>query len=148
MEQDSHAKVTPSARRGASGSANNGLADEVAAVELARHRLGENLERLTAETQAQIGNTVEKLLWKAAAGGAGVVAGLAVRKSLEAGWKKARKADPPANPAWSGIGWGDALAWTAATTVAMGVAKLVAVRGAAAGWQKATGHLPPDQRHR
>lgn len=136
-------------RRGSQASpVGDGIADKLEAVEAARQRLGRNLDRLTTETQAQIGTTVEKLVWKAAAASAGVVAGLAVRKSLEAGWRKARKADPPRNPAAPGVGWGDALAWTVAMGVAMGVARLVAARGAAAGWYKATGTLPPDQRKR
>lgn len=121
----------------------NGLAQHVAAVEAARHQLGRDLDRLAVEARAQMGQNVEKITWKLAAAGAGIVAGLAVRSLLTAGWKAARRTDPPTNPAAPGTGWGEALAWTVATAAGMGAARLVAVRGAAAGWQKATGQLPP-----
>ena len=74
---------------------------------------------------------------------AAVFAGIAVRKLLTAGWTKARKSAPPANPAAPETTWPEALAWTAATGIAVGIARLVATRGAAAGWRKATGVLPP-----
>lgn len=131
----------PSAIRGVEE--HNGLADRVAAVHAARMQLGRDLDRLTDEARAQMGLTMEKIAWKAAAAGAGVLAGLAVRKALMVGWRAARHQDPPANPAAPGTSWGEALAWTMAMAAGMGAAKLVAVRGAAAGWEKATGAPPP-----
>lgn len=121
----------------------NGLADRVAAVQEARLKLGRDLDRLTVEARAQMGQTMEKIAWKIAAAGAGVVAGLAVRKALTAGWRAARHDEPPTNPAAPDTSWGEALAWTMALAAGMGAAKLVAVRGAAAGWERATGALPP-----
>lgn len=121
----------------------NGLAEHVAAVEAARLQLGRDLDRLAVEARAEMGHNVEKITWKVAAAGAGIVAGLAVRALLTAGWKAARRQEPPTNPAAPGTGWGEALAWTVATAAGMGAAKLVAVRGAAVGWRKATGQLPP-----
>lgn len=122
--------------------ADNGLADQVAAVEAARMQLGRDLDRLTVEARAQMGQTMEKITWRAAAAGAGIVAGLAVHKLLGLGWEKARGEQPP-TPTMPGTSWGEALAWTMALATGMGAAKLVAIRGAAAGWQKATGMLPP-----
>jgi hypothetical protein len=121
----------------------NGLTQHVREVEAARMRLGHDLERLNHEVRAQMGQTVEKLAWKALVVGSALSAGLGTVKAMTAGWKAVKKSDPPTNPAHPATGWGEAVAWTAATGVALAVAKLVAARGAAAGWQKATGHLPP-----
>jgi hypothetical protein len=121
----------------------NGLAPHVAAVEAARERLGEDLDQLTYEVRAQVDQTMQKTLWKALATGAAIVAGIAIRKLLEAGWQKARHTDPPANPAAPGTTWGEALGWTVASGIGVGLARLIAQRGAAAGWRKATGALPP-----
>lgn len=120
----------------------NGLAEQVAAVEAARRQLGDDLDRFTVEARAQMGLTVEKIAWKSAAAGAGIVAGLAMRKLLAVGWTKARGHEPP-SAAMPGTNWGEALAWTVAMAAGMAAAKLVAIRGAATGWQKATGALPP-----
>lgn len=128
-------------------SQHNGLSEHVAAVQAARLQLGRDLDRLTVEARAQMGLTMEKIAWKTAAAGAGVLAGLAVRKLLAVGWRAARHEEPPTNPADPGTGWGEALLWTVAMAAGMGAAKLVAVRGAAAGWQKATGTPPPGLEH-
>lgn len=122
----------------------NGLADRVAAVEAARAQLGHDLDRLTVEARAQMGQTVEKIAWKTAAAGAGIMAGLAMRKLLAIGWTKARGHEPPklAVPGRD-TPWGEAIAWTMATAAGMAAAKVVAIRGAASGWEKATGVLPP-----
>jgi len=121
----------------------NGLADHVAAVEAARTKLGHDLDVLSTEVRAQMGFTMEKTAWKLAATGAAVLAGVVVRKLLTAGWRKAKKLDPPTNPASPSTTWGEALAWTAASGVAVAVARMLATRGAAAGWNKAMGKLPP-----
>jgi len=121
----------------------NGLAGHVAAVKAARVKLGEDLDRLGVEARAQMGQTMERTAWKVGATAAAVFAGIAVRKLLTAGWTKARRSAPPANPAAPETTWPEALAWTAATGIAVGIARLVATRGAAAGWRKATGVLPP-----
>lgn len=121
----------------------NGLAPKVAAVEAARLRLGEDLEQLTTEMRAQMGMTMEKTAWKLVATIAAVIAGAGVRKALTASWRKARRHDPPTNPAGPATSWGEALGWTVASGVGIAVARLVAQRGAAAGWRRATGALPP-----
>jgi hypothetical protein len=121
----------------------DGLAEQVAAVEAARNQLGRDLDRFNYEVRAQVGQTVEKLMWKLTVIGSGVLSGLIVKKVLFAGWKAARKDDPPANPAAPGTGWADSLAWAGAVAAGASIAKVVAMRGAAAGWEKATGHLPP-----
>lgn len=121
----------------------NGLAERVAAVHAARVQLGRDLDRLTAETRAQMGHTMEKMTWKLAAAGAGIGTGLVVRQLLVMLWKAARHEDPPANPAAPETTWGQALAWSMAMAAGMAVGKLVGVRGAAAGWRRATGTPPP-----
>ncbi len=124
-------------------SSGDGLAAQAAAVEAARARFGQGLAQLEHELRAQIGYSVERILWKLAAAGAAVASGIVVRKALTAGWRAARKHDPPDDPAAQSAGWGEALSWTVASAVGIAVAKLVAERGAAAGWEKATGSPPP-----
>lgn len=121
----------------------NGLAERVAAVEAARTQLGRDLDRLTVEARAQMGQTMEKITWKVAGLGSAVLAGVLMRKALTTGWAKARHQQPPMNPANPGTSWGEALAWTMALGAGVGVARMLAGRAAAAGWQKATGKLPP-----
>jgi hypothetical protein len=121
----------------------NGLAPAVRDVEVARMRLGHDLEVLNHEVRAQMGQTVEKLAWKAVVIVSALVAGIGTQKALTAGWRSATKHDPPQNPVNPQTGWGEALSWTIATAVSVGVTKVVATRAAAAGWQKATGELPP-----
>lgn len=127
----------------AQGKDADGVGARVAAVQVARARMAGSLEQLQTEARAQVGDTVERVLWKVAAVGSAVAAAVATRKALDAGWRAWRKNDPPANPAAPGISWPEALAWAVATGVGAGVARMVAGRGAAAGWQRATGHLPP-----
>ncbi len=126
----------------ASGAA-DGLAEQVAAVEMARARLGTDLDRFNTEVQAQMGQTAEKTAWKVAATVVAIVAGIVARKAIVAGWTKARKVNPPTNPAARDTEWREALAWTVATSIGVGIARLIAQRGAAAGWEKLTGDLPP-----
>lgn len=121
----------------------NGLAERVQAVQLARAQLGRDLDRLSVEARAQMGMTMEKFAWKLAGMGSAIAAGIAMRKALTTGWEKARHQQPPMNPANPGTSWGEALAWTMALGAGVGVARMLASRAAAAGWQKATGTLPP-----
>lgn len=122
----------------------NGLADQVAAVEAARRQLGYDLDRLTVEARAQMGQTVEKIAWKSAAAGAYIVSGLAMRKLLSVVWTKARGHEPPSlEVPGKQTNWSEAVAWSGLMAAGMAVARAVAVRGAATGWQKATGVLPP-----
>jgi hypothetical protein len=121
----------------------NGLAEHVAAVEAARKKLGEDLDRLSAEVRAQMSKRMEETAWKIVGTGGAILAGLAARKLLTAAWTKMRKTDPPSNPAAPGTSWGEALSWAAASGLAVAISRLLAQRGAAAGWQKALGSLPP-----
>jgi hypothetical protein len=121
----------------------NGLAEHIAAVESARMRLGRDLDRLTVEVRAQMSKRMQQTAWKALGTGGTILAGLAARKLLTAAWMKARKTQPPSNPAAPGTSWGEALAWAAASGLAVAIVRLLAQRGAAAGWQKAMGSLPP-----
>ena len=121
----------------------NGLAPHLEAVRTARERLARDLDVFNVELRSEMGQTMEKTVWKLAAGGAAVVAGIAVRNVLMATWRAVMKNEPPNNPADPATSWGEALAWTAVTGLAVGIARMVASRGAAAGWQRATGSLPP-----
>jgi hypothetical protein len=85
-----------------------------------------------------------KVGWKIVALAFAVPTGMAVRKALDAGWRKARHGDdPPKNPAAPGTDWSEALAWAAVSGIAVAAARLVAARGAAATWKSLTGKLPP-----
>jgi hypothetical protein len=134
-----HRQLAPSQ----ASSALNGLADHVAAVESARMKLGQDLDRLTAEVRTQMSNRLEKAAWKVVGTGGAILAGLTARKLLTAAWTKTRKTEPPVNPAAPDTSWGEALAWAAASGLVVAVGRLLAQRGAAAGWQKARGSLPP-----
>lgn len=121
----------------------NGLGDYVSAVENARARLGSDLDLLTTEVRAQMGQTIEKTTWKLAGAGAAVLSGYLARKTMMAAWRKTKHTDPPANPASRTTTWSEAITWAVASGIAIAVARLVAMRGAAAGWEKAVGSLPP-----
>ncbi len=133
-------------RASRASAAANGLAEQVTAVAMARARLGTDLDRFQTEVQAQMGQTAEKTAWKVAATVVAIVAGIAARKALVAGYVKARNGNPPTNPAARDTEWREALAWTVATSIGVGIARLIAQRGAAAGWEKLTGELPPGLR--
>lgn len=135
--------ATTAGRASGSGAAGNGIADRIAAVEAARTRLGQDIDRLTVETRAQMGQTMEKIAWRTAATGSAIAATVLTRRLMVVAWQKARSTDPPMNPAAPTTQWGEALAWTAVVGVSVGLARLLAQRGAAAGWQKATGMVPP-----
>lgn len=81
--------------------------------------------------------------WKLVSTGAGVLAGLAVRRALTSAWTRTTGDDPPGNPAAPSQGWTTALAWAAATGAGIGMARLVAARLAAAAWEAATDEAPP-----
>lgn len=118
------------------------VAAKVEAVRDARDQLERDVDLMTAELKATVGRTMEKTIWKAVTIGAGVLAGVAVRRLLNSAWRGARHADPPSDP-FAPASWGEALSWAAASGVGVGVARLVAARGAAAGWEKAMGAPPP-----
>jgi Protein of unknown function (DUF4235) len=84
-----------------------------------------------------------KIGWKIVALAFAVPTGMAVRKALDAGWKKARHDEPPRNPAQPGTQWSEALIWAAVSGFAVAAARMVAARGAAATWKSVTGKLPP-----
>lgn len=84
-----------------------------------------------------------KALWFIVGAGSAVVAGAAVKRSLDAGWRAVTSKDPPDEPESLTIGWKDALLWTTVSAVAVGLAQLTARRGAAMGWRQVTGKRPP-----
>ena len=84
-----------------------------------------------------------KIGWKIVAAAFAVPMGIAVRKAMETGWRKAKHDDPPKNPAAPGTAWSEALIWAAASGLAVAAARLLAARGAAATWKSLTGKLPP-----
>jgi hypothetical protein len=81
--------------------------------------------------------------WRLLGGVSALVAGLAARKALAAGWQKAAGHDPPANPATPETSWGEAVAFALASGAAMGLARMLATRKAASYYRRSTGHLPP-----
>ena len=132
--------VGPGGRSTASG---DGIADPAAARDVARDALARDLEQLTVEVKTQMGQTVDKTVWKVGGTLAVVLAGIITRKGMTAIWKAARKSDPPSNPANPSTQWGEAVAWTAASGIAVGVVRMLAGRAAAEGWRRYTGALPP-----
>jgi hypothetical protein len=90
-----------------------------------------------------VAGAVDKIGWRIVALGFAVPTGIAVRKAMESGWRKAKDDDPPKNPAAPGTQWSEALAWAVVSGIAVAAARLVAARGAAATWKSLTGKLPP-----
>jgi len=81
--------------------------------------------------------------WRLLGGVSAVLAGIAARKALVAGWQRTTGHNPPANPATPGTGWGEAVAFALASGAAMGLARMLATRKAAGYYRRSTGHLPP-----
>ena len=76
----------------------------------------------------------------------GIATGVVTRKismvALDKAWRKAKKTEPPADPASPGTPWVEALTWAAASGVAVGVARLVTTKGVATAKMKLTGQVP------
>jgi hypothetical protein len=81
--------------------------------------------------------------WRLLGGVSAVLAGIAARKALVAGWRKVTGDNPPANPAAPGTDWREAVPYAVASGALMGLARMVATRKAASYYRKSTGHLPP-----
>jgi hypothetical protein len=86
----------------------------------------------------------EDRAWSLVAMGAAALAGMAMRKALNQGWRMVQEEEPPENPVSRHVSWRQALAWTVATSVAVSVVQLVAQRAAAAGWHEVRGTYPAE----
>ena len=86
--------------------------------------------------------TKPSLGWRILGGVSAVLAGIAARKLLAAGWRKTTGRNPPANPAAPGTQWREAVAFAFVSGAAMGLARMIATRRAAGFYRKSTGHLP------
>ncbi len=86
--------------------------------------------------------TKPSLGWRILGGVSAVLAGIAARKLLAAGWRKTTGHNPPANPAAPGTQWREAVAFAFVSGAAMGLARMIATRRAAGFYRKSTGHLP------
>jgi hypothetical protein len=84
-----------------------------------------------------------KKSWKMLGNTAGLVAGIATTKALNAMWKTATGKEPPSKPESPEIGNREALVWATLSGAAMGVARMYATRRAAHYWVKSFGTLPP-----
>lgn len=120
------------------------LAPQVAAVEAARRKLVADIDVLDDEVRLEVLYRMESFAWKAVAGVAAAVAGLAATKLLNVVWDKlVPDSHPPEDPTDPDTPARDALVWTALTGLGVGLATVFAQRGAARGWTKATGQKPP-----
>lgn len=82
--------------------------------------------------------------WKVMGTGGAVLAGVAAKKVLGAGWKAATGNAPPANPEHPDTSWAEALTWAVVSGALIGVARMLAARKAAGYYRRSTGHLPPE----
>jgi hypothetical protein len=89
---------------------------------------------------------VFKLLWRALAAIAAVVATFAAERALIAGWQMATGRTPPKAPEDPDSGWGRPLAWAMASGAVLGGTRLVVQRLAAGYYRKNTGRLPKSLR--
>lgn len=119
------------------------LADRVEAVQRARERLERDVDVMTTEVRASVGQTMEKSMWKLVTMGTAVLAGVMVRRLLVMSWRRTKHADPPSDPFQPGSSMAEAMSWAAATGVGVGIARVMAARGTARGWEKAMGAPPP-----
>lgn len=85
----------------------------------------------------------QQLLWKVAATGAAIGAGIVARNVATDVWQHQRGSPPPTNPADPDTSWGEALGWTILVGALVGAARLFARRGAAGVWASLEGELPP-----
>ena len=123
---------------------NPALADKIRDVEVARDKLVTDIETLDSEVRLEALYRMESFAWKAVAGVAASIAGLAATQVLNQIWTKLiPDHDPPEDPTDPDTTAKDAVIWTALTGLGVGVAAVLAQRGAATGWTRATGQLPP-----
>lgn len=121
------------------------LAPQLAAVEQARAQLVRDIEVLDDEVRLEVLFRMESFAWKAVAGVAAAVAGLAATKVLGVVWDKViPDTDPPEDPTDPDTSARDAIVWTALTGLGVGISTVVAQRTAAKGWTRATGRKPPS----
>jgi hypothetical protein len=81
--------------------------------------------------------------WKIFNGIAAVVAALAARKAVAAGWKLTTGKPPPDAEESLVVSWTEALGWAALSGTVVAFARIAASRSAAATWVRSTGSLPP-----
>jgi hypothetical protein len=82
------------------------------------------------------------MIWRIFGRTSAVLAGIAARKALTAGWRRASGHNPPANPAVPGTSWPEAIAFAVASGATIGLARMLATRRAAHYYRRSTGHLP------
>lgn len=80
--------------------------------------------------------------WPLLATGATIVAGVAVRKGMKRGWRRAAGRPAPDDPSAPDVNWGEALAWGVVSGTAVAIGRLVAKRAAAGAWEMGTGESP------
>ncbi|CAN5218856.1 hypothetical protein BH23ACT9_BH23ACT9_11160 [soil metagenome] len=124
--------------------ANENLSEEIRAVEAAREKLVTDIDVLDSEVRLEVLFRMESLAWKAVAGVAAAVAGIAATKLLGGVWRQfVPDHEPPDDPSDPRESTRDAILWTGLTGLGVGIATVIAQRGAAKGWVKATGRIPP-----
>jgi len=89
------------------------------------------------------GSPGAKIGWKIFGGVSTVLAAMAARKAVEAGWKLTTGKKPPDTPESPLISWSEAIGWAVLSGTVVGLARLAATRSAAATWARSTGSLPP-----
>jgi Protein of unknown function (DUF4235) len=81
--------------------------------------------------------------WKAFNGLAAVLAAVAARKAVAAGWRVTTGRKPPDSPESLLTSWSEAIGWAALSGTVVALARIIASRSAAATWVRSTGSLPP-----
>src|SRR3954451_15982765 len=81
--------------------------------------------------------------WKLFNGVVAVLAALAARKAIAAGWRMATGRKPPDAPESLMTPWVEAIGWAALSGTVVAVARLIASRSAAVTWMRSTGSPPP-----
>lgn len=72
-----------------------------------------------------------------------IPSGMAVKKALDAGWRRSRGSDPPRDPKALDVHWLEALAWAGVSAVVIAGAEIASTRGAARAYRALTGRPAP-----
>lgn len=81
-------------------------------------------------------------LYKGLVAAGALGASVLINKSMDFGWKKITKEDPPRDPFAPNISWKKVILWTILTSVFVGLGRLFVEKATYMGWAKGYGEDP------
>jgi hypothetical protein len=85
---------------------------------------------------------IKPKLYKGVIAASALGASLLVNNSLDYGWRKITKEDPPRDPLAPNVSWKKALIWAVLTGILVSVARLLVEKAVYSGWAKGYGEDP------